>query len=90
VSRAIIAFVPICLAISSATSHNQAGSEFGEAVIAGARRRLRPVLMTVFVASFGFIPMALSTSTGAQMQRPLASAVIGRLVSSAMLERSAS
>jgi cobalt-zinc-cadmium resistance protein CzcA len=55
------------------------------AVLAGARRRLRPVLMTAFVASFGFIPMAISTSTGAEVQRPLASVVIGGLVSSTML-----
>lgn len=41
--------------------------------------------MTAFVASFGFIPMAISTSTGAEVQRPLASVVIGGLVSSTML-----
>jgi len=56
-----------------------------DAVLAGARRRLRPVLMTALVASFGFIPMALSTSTGADVQRPLASVVIGGLVSSTLL-----
>ena len=52
-----------------------------EAVVAGARRRLRPVLMTALVASTGFIPMALATSTGAEIQRPLATVVIGGLVS---------
>lgn len=56
-----------------------------DAVIGGARRRLRPVLMTAFVASFGFIPMALATSTGAEVQRPLASVVIGGLFSSTLL-----
>ncbi len=56
-----------------------------EAVIAGARRRLRPVLMTAFVAMFGFVPMAISTSTGAEVQRPLASVVIGGLTTSTML-----
>jgi heavy metal efflux system protein len=71
--------------VSSIKQLREAGSEFGDAVIAGARRRLRPVLMTAFVASFGFIPMALSTSTGAEVQRPLASVVIGGLVSSTML-----
>jgi cobalt-zinc-cadmium resistance protein CzcA len=71
--------------VSSIRQLREAGSEFGDAVIAGARRRLRPVLMTAFVASFGFIPMALSTSTGAEVQRPLASVVIGGLVSSTML-----
>jgi cobalt-zinc-cadmium resistance protein CzcA len=55
------------------------------AVLQGSRRRLRPVLMTAFVASFGFLPMATSTSTGAEVQRPLASVVIGGLVSSTML-----
>jgi heavy metal efflux system protein len=71
--------------VSSIEQLRQAGSPFGEALIAGARRRLRPVLMTAFVASFGFIPMAVSTSTGAEVQRPLASVVIGGLVSSTML-----
>ncbi len=71
--------------VSSIKQLWEAGSPFGDAVIAGARRRLRPVLMTAFVASFGFIPMALSTSTGAEVQRPLASVVIGGLVSSTML-----
>ena len=56
-----------------------------EAVLKGAMRRLRPVLMTAFVASVGFIPMALATSTGAEIQRPLASVVIGGLVSSTLL-----
>jgi heavy metal efflux system protein len=54
-------------------------------VLAGATRRLRPVLMTACVASFGFIPMALSTSTGAEVQRPLASVVIGGLFTSTLL-----
>jgi len=56
-----------------------------DAVLIGATRRLRPVLMTAFVASFGFIPMALATSTGAEIQRPLASVVIGGLFSSTLL-----
>ncbi len=55
------------------------------AVLAGASRRLRPVLMTACVASFGFIPMAFSTSTGAEVQRPLATVVIGGLFSSTAL-----
>ena len=57
------------------------GAMMREAVIGGARRRLRPVLMTALVASLGFIPMALATSTGAEIQRPLATVVIGGLVS---------
>lgn len=71
--------------VSSIRQLHQSGTEFHDAVLAGARRRLRPVLMTAFVASFGFIPMALATSTGAEVQRPLASVVIGGLVSSTML-----
>jgi cobalt-zinc-cadmium resistance protein CzcA len=56
-----------------------------EAVLSGARRRLRPVLMTACVASLGFVPMALATSTGAEVQRPLATVVIGGLFSSTIL-----
>jgi cobalt-zinc-cadmium resistance protein CzcA len=55
------------------------------AVLGGASRRLRPVLMTACVASLGFLPMALSTSTGAEVQRPLATVVIGGLFSSTLL-----
>lgn len=51
----------------------------------GALIRLRPVLMTAMVASFGFIPMALATSAGAEVQRPLATVVIGGLVTSTLL-----
>lgn len=51
----------------------------------GAEIRLRPVLMTALVASFGFIPMALSSSAGAEVQRPLATVVIGGLVTSTLL-----
>ena len=71
--------------VSSINQLREAGYAPRDAVLAGARRRLRPVLMTAFVASFGFIPMALSTSTGAEVQRPLASVVIGGLASSTML-----
>src|SRR5258705_699538 len=71
--------------VSSINQMRQAGNATREAVLAGARRRLRPVLMTAFVASFGFIPMALATSTGAEVQRPLASVVIGGLFSSTVL-----
>lgn len=71
--------------VSSIRQLHQTGSSFRDGVVLGARRRLRPVLMTAFVASFGFIPMALATSTGAEVQRPLASVVIGGLVSSTML-----
>lgn len=56
-----------------------------EAILEGASTRLRPVLMTALVASLGFLPMALSQSTGAEVQRPLASVVIGGLVSATLL-----
>jgi hypothetical protein len=56
-----------------------------ESVRTGAEVRLRPVLMTALVASFGFLTMTLSTSQGAEAQRPLATVVIGGLVSSTIL-----
>ncbi|MEO5922305.1 MAG: CusA/CzcA family heavy metal efflux RND transporter [Bryobacteraceae bacterium] len=56
-----------------------------QAVIEGASMRLRPVLMTALVASLGFIPMALAESAGAEVQRPLATVVIGGLVTSTIL-----
>jgi cobalt-zinc-cadmium resistance protein CzcA len=71
--------------VSSINQMRAGGISWHESVVRGARRRLRPVLMTAFVASFGFIPMALSTSTGAEIQRPLASVVIGGLLTSTML-----
>ncbi|GIW42388.1 MAG: cation transporter [Candidatus Binatia bacterium] len=56
-----------------------------EAALEGAMMRLRPVLMTALVASLGFVPMATSTSAGAEVQRPLATVVIGGLVTSTLL-----
>jgi len=61
------------------------GRSLLDAVREGARVRLRPVLMTTLVASFGFIPMAVSTSPGSEVQRPLASVVIGGLITSTFL-----
>ena len=63
----------------------QEGLALDEAVIQGATTRLRPVLMTALVASLGFIPMALSTGAGAEVQRPLATVVIGGLITSTIL-----
>lgn len=54
-------------------------------IIDGAMIRLRPVLMTALVASLGFVPMALNTGTGAEVQRPLATVVIGGIISSTIL-----
>ncbi len=61
------------------------GMALDEAVIQGALMRLRPVLMTALVASLGFVPMALATGTGAEVQRPLATVVIGGIISSTLL-----
>lgn len=61
------------------------GQPLAEAVRTGALTRLRPVLMTAAVASLGFLPMALSTGGGAEVQRPLATVVIGGLVTSTTL-----
>jgi cobalt-zinc-cadmium resistance protein CzcA len=62
-----------------------AGMPLRDAVLEGAETRFRPVLMTATVASLGFIPMALSTGTGAEVQRPLATVVIGGLLTSTVL-----
>ncbi|MDR2429728.1 MAG: CusA/CzcA family heavy metal efflux RND transporter [Puniceicoccales bacterium] len=62
-----------------------AGRSLREAVEEGAVTRLRPVLMTALVASLGFVPMALSTGAGAEVQRPLATVVIGGILSTTFL-----
>jgi len=56
-----------------------------DAIIQGSLTRLRPVLMTALVASLGFVPMAIATGTGAEVQRPLATVVIGGLITSTLL-----
>ncbi|AZG07648.1 CusA/CzcA family heavy metal efflux RND transporter [Pigmentiphaga sp. H8] len=61
------------------------GHPLDDAVRLGAATRLRPVLMTALVASLGFVPMALATGTGAEVQRPLATVVIGGIISSTAL-----
>jgi cobalt-zinc-cadmium resistance protein CzcA len=61
------------------------GRPLQAAVKEGAMTRLRPVLMTALVASLGFIPMATATSAGAEVQRPLATVVIGGLITSTLL-----
>ncbi|RUO63648.1 efflux RND transporter permease subunit [Pseudidiomarina insulisalsae] len=63
----------------------QRGLTVGKAIFDGARTRLRPVLMTALVASLGFVPMAFNVGTGAEVQRPLATVVIGGIVSSTLL-----
>jgi cobalt-zinc-cadmium resistance protein CzcA len=59
--------------------------ELVNSIIDGAMTRLRPVLMTALVASLGFVPMALNVGTGAEVQRPLATVVIGGIISSTLL-----
>jgi len=66
-------------------SLREEGMSLDKAIFEGALTRLRPVLMTALVASFGFVPMALATGTGAEVQRPLATVVIGGILSSTML-----
>ena len=61
------------------------GLPLKDAVFEGAQQRLRPVLMTALVASLGFVPMAFNTGVGAEVQRPLATVVIGGIVSSTLL-----
>jgi cobalt-zinc-cadmium resistance protein CzcA len=71
--------------VSSINRLREQGHACEVAVIEGAKLRLRPVLMTALVASLGFVPMALATTTGAEIQRPLATVVIGGLISSTLL-----
>ena len=61
------------------------GLDKREAILRGALTRLRPVVMTALVASLGFVPMAIATETGAEIQRPLATVVIGGLISATLL-----
>ncbi len=71
--------------VSAINRLRREGRSIPEAVREGARSRLRPVLMTALVASLGFVPMALNTGIGAEVQRPLATVVIGGIASSTLL-----
>jgi len=71
--------------ISHILQLQERGAPLADAVKDGTLTRLRPVLMTASVAAFGFLPMALATSAGAEVQRPLATVVIGGLVTSTLL-----
>jgi cobalt-zinc-cadmium resistance protein CzcA len=71
--------------ISTIRSLREQGRTVEQAIREGALGRLRPVLMTALVASLGFIPMAIATGTGAEVQRPLATVVIGGILSSTAL-----
>jgi heavy metal efflux system protein len=63
----------------------EAGRSPREAIVEGAMTRLRPVAMTALVASLGFVPMAIATGTGAEVQKPIATVVIGGLISATVL-----
>jgi heavy metal efflux system protein len=71
--------------VSHINSLRKQGKGMGEAVHQGASDRLRPVLVTALVASLGFIPMALATSRGAEVEKPLATVVIGGLITATLL-----
>jgi cobalt-zinc-cadmium resistance protein CzcA len=71
--------------VSYFTELRQRGRTVEDAVLQGAELRMRPVLMTALVASLGFVPMALATGAGAEVQRPLATVVIGGLITSTLL-----
>ena len=66
-------------------SLRQRGAALDQAITTGALTRLRPVLMTALVASLGFVPMAIATGSGAEVQRPLATVVVGGILSSTLL-----
>ena len=71
--------------LSAARHHEQSGKDALTAARLAARERFRPVLTTAFVASVGFLPMALATGSGAEVQRPLATVVIGGLFTATLL-----
>jgi len=71
--------------VSAINGLRESGSSVVEAVKLGAKQRLRPVLMTALVAALGFVPMALNTGIGSEVQRPLATVVIGGIVSATIL-----
>jgi heavy metal efflux system protein len=71
--------------LSFIREHRADGLTLEEAIIDGALTRLRPVLMTALVASLGFVPMAFNVGTGSEVQRPLATVVIGGIISSTAL-----
>ncbi len=90
---AAVGFIALCgvavlnglVMLSFIRSLRDDGKPLDQAVRIGALTRLRPVLMTALVASLGFVPMAIATGTGAEVQRPLATVVIGGIISSTIL-----
>ncbi len=90
---AAVGFIALCgvavlnglVMIACIRSLREEGLALDTAIQEGALTRLRPVLMTALVASLGFVPMAIATGTGAEVQRPLATVVIGGILSSTLL-----
>jgi len=90
---AAVGFIALCgvavlnglVMLSFIRTLREEGRSLDDAIWEGALTRLRPVLMTALVASLGFVPMALATGTGAEVQRPLATVVIGGILSSTAL-----
>ncbi|WP_211473587.1 CusA/CzcA family heavy metal efflux RND transporter [Collimonas humicola] len=90
---AAVGFIALCgvavlnglVMIAFIRSLREEGRALDQAIREGALTRLRPVLMTALVASLGFVPMAIATGTGAEVQRPLATVVIGGILSSTIL-----
>ncbi len=80
-----IAVLNSLVLVSFINSLRRQGIPLEEAITTGALTRLRPVLMTALVASLGFVPMAVATGSGAEVQRPLATVVIGGVLSSTLL-----
>jgi cobalt-zinc-cadmium resistance protein CzcA len=89
---AAVGFIALCgiavlngVVMASEVKHRISEGDPGDPIVEGAVHVLRPMLLTATVAAIGFLPMALSTSAGSEVQRPLATAVIGGMVSSTLL-----
>jgi len=88
-----VGFITLCgvsvltgvMMVSAFKDELDRGSPIDQAIQTGAMLRLRPIMMVALVAALGFLPMALNTSTGAEVQRPLATVVIGGIISSTLL-----
>jgi cobalt-zinc-cadmium resistance protein CzcA len=88
-----VGFITLCgvsvltgvMMVSAFRDELNRGESVEQAILGGAMLRLRPILMVALVAALGFLPMALNTSTGAEVQRPLATVVIGGVISSTLL-----
>ena len=88
-----VGFITLCgvsvltgvMMVSAFIDELKRGRSIEKAIHDGAMLRLRPILMVALVAALGFLPMALNTSTGAEVQRPLATVVIGGIISSTLL-----